>query len=209
VLNSHKALFLVASILSLSLSLPHPVQADLWYEHYAAAEKALSEEQWAVAIEELNSALEKKGDSGARARTYGMKFTAYFPYLKLGIAYYELGQFDAAVQAFETEGRLGAISQSEEESAELDRYRELAVAARGAASADEAARIQSVVEESLANASRFEGEGDVEAAITSLSQALAVSPEDARALAALQRLRSELAKRQQRQELSGRVSQLL
>ena len=51
------------------------------------------------AIEELQQALERKGDSGARVRWYGMKVYPYFPYFKLGIAYYNLGQFEAALQA--------------------------------------------------------------------------------------------------------------
>ena len=80
----------------------------------------------ALAVQEINEALEKKGDSGARVRSYGMKVTPYFPYLKLGIAYYQLGQFAAALQAFETEVRLGAVAQSDAASAELERYRALA-----------------------------------------------------------------------------------
>ena len=67
--------------------------------------------------------LERKGDSGARVRSYGMKVTPYFPYLKLGIAYYHLDQLDAALQAFETEVRLEAIASSDTASAELERYR--------------------------------------------------------------------------------------
>ena len=49
------------------VALPQPLLADLWYEHYAAGEKALAEERWADAIDEINSALEKKGDSGSIA----------------------------------------------------------------------------------------------------------------------------------------------
>ena len=69
-----------------------PAWADYWYEHYARAETALDNESWERAVEELQQALERKGDSGARVRSYGMKVVAYFPYLKLGIAYYHLGQ---------------------------------------------------------------------------------------------------------------------
>ena len=35
------------------------------------------------AIREINDALSKKGDSSAQARTYGVNFIAYFPYLKV------------------------------------------------------------------------------------------------------------------------------
>ncbi len=200
---------LVGSLIAACLTLAAPALADLWYEHYAAAEKALSGENWAEAIEELNSALEKKGDSGARARTYGMKFTAYFPYLKLGIAYYELGQIDAALQAFETEERLGAIAQSEPDRAELERYRQLALEAQRSAVDEEAERIGYVVRESLIAADRLEGENDIEGAIAALGSALAVAPDDSRALDTLDRLRSELAAQQQRQDIQKRLSELI
>ena len=57
---------------------------------------------------------------------------AYFPYLKLGIAFYHLGHFDAALRAFQTEEQLGAIQASEADLAELERYRGLTVAAQAA-----------------------------------------------------------------------------
>ena len=96
-----------------------PAAADPWYEHYANAQQALEQEDWTVAVEQLNAALEKKGDSGARTRSYGMNVVEYFPYFRLGVAYYHLGQLDAALQAFETEARLGAIAESESASAQL------------------------------------------------------------------------------------------
>ena len=49
--------------------------ADPWYEHYAKAEQALVDQNWTLAVQEINAALEKKGDSGARVRSYGMKVT--------------------------------------------------------------------------------------------------------------------------------------
>ena len=93
-------------------AIANPVSAQPWYEHYEQADRALEEQDWAAAVEQINQALEQRGDSGVRVRTYGMRFTEYFPYLKLGIAYYHLGQFEAALQAFETEQRLEAIGRS-------------------------------------------------------------------------------------------------
>ena len=110
----------------------HPASADPWYKHYSKAEKALENQDWSLTIHEINEALDKRGDSGERVRTYGMKVTSYFPHLKLGIAYYHLGQLDAALQAFETEERLGAIAGSEADSAELERFRDLAQEASAA-----------------------------------------------------------------------------
>ena len=58
-----------------------PAHADPWYEHYANAEKALEDQNWTEAVAQITQALERKGDSGARVRTYGMKIIGYFPYL--------------------------------------------------------------------------------------------------------------------------------
>ena len=98
--------------IGLLLSAAVPAAADLWYQHYQKAREALERQQWETAIEELNQAIERRGDSGARVRTYGMRTTDYFPYLDLGLAYLELGQPEAALRAFETEERLGAIEEA-------------------------------------------------------------------------------------------------
>ena len=55
-----------------------------------------------------------------RVRCYGMKGIAYLPCLKLGIAYYQLGQIDAALQAFQTEEQLGAIQASQSDFDDLE-----------------------------------------------------------------------------------------
>ncbi len=193
----------------LLLALPGPALADLWYEHYAAAKKALAEERWSEAIEEINSALEKKGDSGARTRTYGMKFTAYFPYLNLGIAYYNLGQLEAALQAFETEEQLGAIAASEENLDKLRSYRAATLEKQRLMVEEESRRIDGIVSAALGEAAHFEESGKLDDAVTAISNALAVAPDNAGALAILTRLRQKLAERQQQEDLQRRVDALV
>ena len=183
--------------------------ADPWYEHYANALQALEQEEWTAAVEQLNAALEKKGDSGARARSYGMNVVEYFPYLRLGVAYYHLDQYDAALQAFETEARLGAIAESDSANAELAEFRIRAGEAREAQAAERARRIRQIVSDSLAESARLESQGQIEAAIAAVDKALAVAPEDAGALAAMQGLRDTLARQQRAQELERRVSRLV
>jgi len=186
-----------------------PVAADPWYEHYANAQQALEREDWTAAVQQLNAALEKKGDPSARARSYGMNVVEYFPYFRLGVAYYHLGQFDAALQAFETEARLGAITESDSANAELAGFRVRAEEARLAHAAERARRIQEIVADSLAESARLEREGQIEAAIAAVDKALAVAPDDADALATMQELRETLARQQRAQELDRRVSRLV
>jgi hypothetical protein len=186
-----------------------PAAADPWYEHYANAQQALEQEDWTAAVQQLNAALEKKGDPGARARSYGMNVVEYFPYFRLGVAYYHLGQFDAALQAFETEARLGAIAESESANVQLAEFQVRAQEARMAQVAEQARRIQEIVSDSLEKSARLEDQGQIEAAIAEVDKALAVAPGDAGALAVMQKLRERLAGQQRARELERRVSQLV
>jgi len=189
--------------------LAQPAAADTWYEHYFRAERALESEQWVRAVEELNGALGNKGDSGARVRSYGMNVVAYFPYLKLGIAYYHLGQLDAALQAFETEARLGAIAGSGDASAELDRYRLLVEEAAQQAAAAEQERVRRIVSDNLGRVEELERAGLLDEAMAALDQALAVAPDDADARAAMSALRPRYAEWQRAKALDTQVVQLL
>ncbi|MGI9248511.1 MAG: ATP-binding protein [Woeseiaceae bacterium] len=196
-------------VAALMLLVTQPASADLWYEHYSRAKTAIDDENWTAAVQEINEALERKGDSGARIRSYGMKVTSYFPYFKLGIAYYHLGQFDAALQAFETEARLGAIAESEADNAELERFRELVQVARATAAAEEQQRIQQIVEQGLSDARDLGDRGLVEEAMSALDQVLAVAPDDLEARQVMDQLRQQYAAIDNDQERDRRASELI
>ncbi|MHC4180913.1 MAG: tetratricopeptide repeat protein, partial [Planctomycetota bacterium] len=200
---------LILLVVAAMVLIAHSAAADTWYEHYSKADKALVDQDWTLAVQEINQALEKKGDSGARVRTYGMNVTAYFPYLKLGVAYYNLDQFDAALQAFETEARLGAIAQSETANAELERYRGLVQEARVIAVAEEQQRIRQIVEQRFGDARDLEGRGLLDEAMAALDQVLAVAPDNADAQSAMSQLRQRLAERTREQERDQRASSLV
>ena len=192
----------VAILICAVLAAAPPRWADYWYEHYARAETALENGNWSRAIEELQQALERKGDSGARVRSYGMKVVAYFPYLKLGIAYYHLGQLDAALQAFQTEEQLGAVQASESDLAELEQYRSLTLEARAEAAAAEGERISQIVRESLRTAEILERQGRLPEAMEALGEGLAVDPDNPGTVAMMEELRTEVV-RQERERLDA------
>ena len=206
---AHEDRRLFVLVAALLILVPCPATADPWYEHYANAEQALDDQNWTQAVTEINEALAKKGDSGARVRSYGMNVISYFPYFKLGVAYYHLGQFDAALQAFETETRLGAIAESDVENADLGRYRALADEARITSAAEEAARIRQIVERGLNDARALEAQGLLDEAMAALDQALAVAPDDADAQAVMAGLRRKFAEQEREQERDQRVSRLV
>ncbi len=195
-------------LVCLIIAVATPALADFWYEHYARAEAALAAEDWPRAVEELNEALARKGDSGARVRSYGMKVIAYFPYLKLGIAYYQLGQYEAALQAFQTEEQLGAIQASEADLAELERYRRLAVEARQAAADANAQRIEQIVRESLREADILERQGRLQDAMEALGNGLAVDPDNPEAVSRMEDLRHEVVRQEREREDESRAAEL-
>lgn len=183
--------------------------ADYWYEHYSRAEAALADGDWDAAVVELQQALERKGDSGARVRWYGMKVLPYFPYLKLGIAYYHLGQYEAALQAFQTEEQLGAIVDSTTDMEELRHYRRLALDAREDLITMESERKAQIVSESLKEAEILERQGRLEAAMDALGKGLAVDQENPDAVAKMQELRAEVVRRERRRLDDDRAADLV
>ncbi|MEJ2582595.1 MAG: tetratricopeptide repeat protein, partial [Acidobacteriota bacterium] len=196
-------------LLLLTMSTAPPAWADFWYEHDARAETAIENGDWDRAIEELQQALERKGDSGARVRWYGMKVYPYFPYFKLGIAYYHLGQFEAALQAFQTEEQLGAIEASESDYAELRRYRNLALNARLEVARAEEERIAQIVGESLREAEILEKQGRLSAAMEALGRGLAVDPENSEAVAKMDELRTEVVRQNRERAAATRARDLV
>lgn len=186
-----------------------PAAADLWYQHYQKAQEALERQQWESAVEELNQAIARRGDSGARVRTYGMRTADYFPYLGLGIAYLNLGQPEAALQAFETEERLGAISASEEGQQRLERSRAAARAQIAARRDQEQQRIEQILRDSVAEAESLASGGDLDEAMVALGLGLAVAPEDPAANELMEKLRTGARRVEAERQVAQQVKALV
>ncbi len=193
----------------MSLAAASPAFADLWYENYQKGEDALKAKRWDEAVSQFTQAIGKKGDPGVGVKTYGMNFVNYFPYLKLGIAYFELGQTDAALQAFETEERLGAIARSASDIGSLRAYREKAQQAQQVARAAEKERIAKAVADAIEEARGLEQRGQLSEALAALGRAIAVDPQNAEALAGTERIRGLVAAREREQEQEGRLAGLV
>ncbi len=187
---------------------PH-AWADQWYEHYARAEKALMDNDHATAIIELNQAIERRGDSGARVRTYGMRVVDYFPYLKLGIAYFQAGEYQSALRAFDTEEQLGAVSGSEPASDQLTRFRNRATEALERQRAEQEQSVGDLIEQNLVEARDLRQGGRVEEAMAAIDRALALAPENNDAMALADSLREEVVRREDERLKRDRVAQLI
>lgn len=190
---SRSVAHLAAVPLVLALSIAAAPAAELWYVHYDNAVKAMERSQWQEAIVELQEAIERKDDSSARARTYGMRFIAYVPYYYAGVAHYNLGDLENARRFFEMEQRQGAIQRSDR----LNRHFEVMLAASqgpssttsavAAADAELRARLAERME---AGRQRFE-EGDFEGALAEFGGVLALDPSNEDAQIWEARVRSE------------------
>jgi tetratricopeptide (TPR) repeat protein len=133
-----------------------------------------------------------------------MNFVDYLPFLKLGIAHYELGNHDAALRAFEREGKLGVIDDSRRHLQDLQRYQDLAQQARDAAADAERARL---VAASLEQAATLERQGRIEDAIAELSKADAVDRDNPDVVAMVTRLNATLEDQQEERDRDARFTQ--
>ena len=197
------------TLMAVVLAAVSPVCADHWYEHYARAEKALIGADHETAIAELNLAIERRGDSGVRVRTYGMRVTDYFPYLKLGIAYFAAGEYEAALRAFDTEEQLGAVQDSQAAFDELGRFRARASEALDAEREEQRRTVRDLIDQNLAQARDLEGSGQLDEALASVNRALALEPDNTDALALAEALREELVRRDDDASRRERVSDLV
>jgi len=96
--------------------LPHHLLfADAWYESYEKGLEAIRQEQWQKAVGFMNDAIEEKPDSRANAKTYGLQFIDYFPYLYRGIAYSKLGNRTKALADLERAEKDGAVQNAKKD----------------------------------------------------------------------------------------------
>ena len=194
--------------LLVAMAFVSPVVADLWYEHYEQGEQALKAQSWEEAARQLNSAIEKRGEPGERVRTYGMNFVSYHPYFKLGMAYYNMGRFDAALQAFDTEEGFGAIAQSADLQ-NLQAFRRLSEEGMQSADTARQEQIAEAIDRSLQEAEVLQQQGRLDEAMASVAKGLALDSGNTRALKVMDELRSLVAEGERQRDIDNRVATLL
>jgi len=70
--------------------------APTWHEYYRLSKTYAEEQQWETAIELLKKAIAERPQSSRRVRIGFLRWTSYYPYLELGLAYLALGRVDDA-----------------------------------------------------------------------------------------------------------------
>ncbi|MBI2837144.1 MAG: AAA family ATPase [Acidobacteria bacterium] len=215
-MNTHRQPLSGSRIAALLVSLilwhtPHaaPAPAREWYDCYENAEKALREQRWNEAEAMILAAARLRPDPGIAVATYGMKYVNYFPYLKLGIIYYNLGRYDAALQAFEREQKAGAVLRSDADRRNLETFRQLAQDSKKKAGLAEKERIQQAIAQNLEQARKLEQEGAFDGALAAASRASALDPSNKEAEALLKRVREKQSDSQRATEAEAHRTQLI
>jgi len=173
------------AVTSLSLLGARPT-ADRWYEHYDRALDAIDQSDWTAAIEELDSAVSQRPESGRSARTYGVRFVRYFPYYYQGISHFSAGRDEEALRFLRQELEQGEISRND---AFAERLRVLIASIEGSSDAATLgeAELAQVWEEGL----QHQREGRVLQAMEAFERVVALDGDNTEAREALRTVRIE------------------
>lgn len=82
-----------------------------WYKDYDEGLKASNKGQWQQAILHFQSAIRVRQNEEINVRFYGTKMDDYFPHFYLGIAYYNIKNFEAAVSEFQISEAQAAVKE--------------------------------------------------------------------------------------------------
>jgi TolB-like protein len=94
-----KKIILFLLMLLLFTSFLHGLEK--FYQYYDKGLEYMEKGDWLRAIEEFKSAASLEFEDTKKMRTYGTRFIKYFPHREMGIAYYQLGEFDIAKEELE------------------------------------------------------------------------------------------------------------
>lgn len=131
---------------------------ERWWNFY---ERGLSFSEggfWQEAVVDFQEALRQRDRDQRRARTYGMHFTDYFPHRDLGVAYYNLGNFQEAQKELEL-----SLLQAETGKAKhfLNEVRRALLKQAGVDTAPPAVTVGSMQDSQVTNSFRIKVEGEV------------------------------------------------
>lgn len=99
-----------------------------WFDDYNAGIAAAKKEQWDTVVAKMSAAIAKKPKEGEKERTYGVQFIAYHPYYYRGVAYYELGQYQKAIDDLDKATGVGELKLASAESIQMKAQQKIAAA---------------------------------------------------------------------------------
>ncbi|HUF50233.1 MAG TPA: tetratricopeptide repeat protein [Longimicrobiales bacterium] len=108
-----------------------------WWEYYDQGLRAVNRSEWEESIPHFEQAIRMHPESSSSARTYGMRYISYFPYFYVGVAYYNVGDVDKALELLQLEA-----SKSKERTPDIERQLTFFLTAAEAAIEDRDAAIE-------------------------------------------------------------------
>jgi tetratricopeptide (TPR) repeat protein len=184
------------------------VRQEEWSSHYRRGVDALERQDWPAAVEELLAAIGGRPRSGGEVALADGRAGPYLPYLQLGIAYLNLGRFEEAMDAFETEERYKVVTEHRRDLENLRTFRRFAEEARQAATAQNEQRLAEAVRASVDESATLERQGRFEEALAALDPAIATAPEDQTVSQARDRLQGILDDQAETRALESRLARL-
>ncbi len=113
-----------ASLLVLALLVcAAPLVAQQYLDAFANGIRAIDQQRWADAARQMQIAANMRADTGDNTRVYGTRFEVYAPNYFLGVALYESGNFEGALEAFTKAETLGGVKRNNNYYTRLQRLR--------------------------------------------------------------------------------------
>ncbi|HLA40627.1 MAG TPA: tetratricopeptide repeat protein, partial [Candidatus Glassbacteria bacterium] len=178
-----------------------------WYSAYESALEEISAGHWEEAISHLQRALELKPKPELEARTYGVWRRDYLPFYYLGLAHFNLGHDDEALNWFDRSLDAGEIRKSPEYLELLNSYRNAILAKNSRALPDSAMKVK--IEAELENGMRLAEEDELEDALVRFESVLTLDPENAVASEQRQRIKAEIQRREEQSQRQEKIASLI
>ncbi|HUU28219.1 MAG TPA: tetratricopeptide repeat protein [archaeon] len=168
---------------------PLPGQ-DTWYAAYERALENISVGRWEEAVADLERAVSLKPDPELNARTYGVWRRNYLPYYQLGLAHYNLGNYETASDYFNRSLAAGEIKNSPETLQLLRGYQKAIAEKMGTSQRELEEKIATEMEKGL----ELEREGNFQEALAKFEAVLTLDPEHKEAAEHLEIIKKEQEK---------------
>jgi len=182
---------------------------DTWYSSYELALEKIGTGRWEEAVGLLERAVQLKPAPELNARTYGVWRRDYLPYYHLGLAHYNLGRDEKALEYFERSLEEGAILKSPEQLALLRGYQK-AIEEKAGQTDDERALELKIAAE-LESGIELEQQGELQEALVKFESVLTLDPGHEVAGEHMARIKMELKRREdlarQNAEIENRLAE--
>jgi hypothetical protein len=101
-----------ALVIALVLALGSQLAAQSYLTAFRDGMTAIDQKRWADAARLMETAARGQNDTGQNVRRYGMLFESYLPHYFLGVARYEMGDYQGALDALALAEQQGAVKKN-------------------------------------------------------------------------------------------------